>query len=90
MVEEMQIGSADPGPETAASRGELIVAITAAMEKLPAEQREALALRESGGLTFRQIAETLGVPTPTVKSRVRYALLKLADELKPYARELES
>ena len=32
----------------------------------------------------------LDVPTATVKSRVRYALLKLADDLRPFSRELES
>ncbi len=90
MTEEMQISSSGPQPHTVAARGELAVAIGVAMDKLPAEQREALALRESKGLTFRQIAETLDLPAATVKSRVRYALLKLADELKPYARELES
>ena len=90
MVEEMQIGSTQPRPETVVSRGELAGAIDAAMATLPPAQREALALRESEGLRFREIAEMLDVPTATVKSRVRYALLKLADELKPYARELES
>jgi len=30
------------------------------------------------------------VPAATVKSRVRYALLKLADELKAYKAELET
>ena len=34
--------------------------------------------------------EVLGIPTATAKSRVRYALLKLAEELKPFRRELES
>jgi RNA polymerase sigma-70 factor (ECF subfamily) len=72
------------GPRAAAERAELSAAVRGAVEKLPAEQREALSLRESRGLTFRQIAELLGVPAATVKSRVRYALLKLADELEPF------
>ena len=74
-------------PPDVAQRGELAAAVAAAMEKLPALQREALALRESDGLTFRQIAELLGIPAATVKSRVRYALSKLADKLKPFAPE---
>ena len=61
-----------------------------ALGTLPAAQREALALRESEGLTFRQIADLLKVPAATVKSRVRYALIKLADELKAFRPELAS
>ena len=60
------------------------------MNQLPSDQRDALALRESQQLTFRQIAEVLSVPVATVKSRVRYALLKLAEELKGFQRELET
>ena len=79
-----------PGPSVIAERGELGEVVRRAVHKLPAEQREALAMRESEGLTFRQIGQALGVPTATVKSRVRYALMKLADELEPFRRELES
>ena len=77
-------------PPVIAQRAELAAAIGEAVARLPTEQREALALRESGGLTFSQIGHLLGVPSATVKSRVRYALMKLADELKPFRRELES
>jgi RNA polymerase sigma-70 factor (ECF subfamily) len=76
-------------PPDAAARGELVQAVARAVDRLPAEQREALALRESEGLTFAQIGQLLGVPPSTVKSRVRYALLKLAEELEPFQRELE-
>jgi RNA polymerase sigma-70 factor (ECF subfamily) len=75
-------------PATAAVRAELAEAIRRAVGKLPAEQKEALGMRESRGLGFREIAELLGVPTATVKSRVRYALLKLADELEPFRGEI--
>ena len=71
-------------PHAAAVRSERARAVRRAVGRLPDEQREALALRESRGLTFAEIAELLGVPAATVKSRVRYALLKLADELKPF------
>jgi RNA polymerase sigma-70 factor (ECF subfamily) len=81
-------GAASP-PELAA-RGELRQAIREAMARLPAEQAEALALRETSGLKFREIAELLGVSPATVKSRVRYALLKLAEELRPFCPEGEA
>lgn len=82
----------EPAPPATAQGGELAGAVAAAMAKLPDEQREALAMRESRGLKFEQIAELLGIPAATVKSRVRYALLKLADELRAlgYGAEIES
>ena len=79
-----------PGPPALAQRGELAQAVEIALADLPEAQREALALRESQGLTFEQIGQLLGVPAATIKSRVRYALMKLADALKPFGRELES
>lgn len=90
MTADTRISSSASQPLQAAARGELAAAIEQALGRLPAEQREALALRESQGLTFGQIAGLLQVPAATVKSRVRYALLKLADELAPFRAELES
>lgn len=90
MSEKLAPADNTPSPPVIAERGELGAVVRRAMDKLPVEQREALAMRESEGLTFRQIGQTLGVPTATVKSRVRYALMKLADELEPFRRELES
>ena len=79
-----QIADGRPDPPQKALRAELAVAVGKAMANLPDEQREALSLRESEGLTFVQIAQMLDLPIPTVKSRVRYALLKLSEELQPY------
>ena len=76
------------GPPGQLLQRELAHAVQAAMATLPDEQREALALRESDGLSFAEIAQMLGLPVPTVKSRVRYALLKLADQLQPYRESL--
>jgi RNA polymerase sigma-70 factor (ECF subfamily) len=45
-----------------------------ALEALPNEQREVFLLREVEGIKFREIAEMLGIPENTVKSRMRYAL----------------
>ncbi|MGD0091618.1 MAG: sigma-70 family RNA polymerase sigma factor [Planctomycetota bacterium] len=48
-----------------------------ALHSLPHEQREVLALKIDGGLTFEEIAEALHAPANTVASRYRYALEKL-------------
>ncbi|MBI5725515.1 MAG: sigma-70 family RNA polymerase sigma factor [Planctomycetes bacterium] len=87
--ESLHIGT-DATPDAAAFRGELADAVAKALDRLPGEQREVLALRESGGLTFEQMAGVLGLPVGTIKSRVRYALLKLAEELEPFRKELDS
>ena len=71
-------------PSRAAAGEELRQAVARAMEQLPPEQREALALRESDGLSFAQIADVTQAPVATVKSRVRYALLKLAEQLRDF------
>lgn len=82
--EEILVARGTYEPAGRAQRNELADAINTALGKLPAEQREALALRESEGLTFPQIAELTNVPVATVKSRVRYALLKLAEHLQAH------
>jgi RNA polymerase sigma factor (sigma-70 family) len=52
-----------------------------ALALLPDEQREAFLLHEEGGLTLEEIAVVTGVGRETVKSRLRYALAKLRQEL---------
>jgi RNA polymerase sigma-70 factor (ECF subfamily) len=47
------------------------------VEELPEEQREVFLLRQLQGLAFNEIAEVVGVPANTVKSRMRYALERL-------------
>jgi RNA polymerase sigma-70 factor, ECF subfamily len=48
-----------------------------ALNLLPVEQREVIALKIDGGLTFAQIAEVLNVSASTAASRYRYGLAKL-------------
>lgn len=45
--------------------------------QLPDAQREALVLREEGGLKLEEIAQATGVNIETAKSRLRYAVNKL-------------
>jgi RNA polymerase sigma-70 factor, ECF subfamily len=70
-----------------AGRDDWCEAIEAAMEKLPAEQREVLVLKIWGGLTFAQIGESLAIPANTAASRYRYALERLEAAL---AKEMSS
>ncbi|NPV67081.1 MAG: sigma-70 family RNA polymerase sigma factor [Anaerolineae bacterium] len=52
-----------------------------ALSALPPEQRQALEMAYFGGLTTKQIAERLGEPQGTIKTRIRLALLKLRQAL---------
>ena len=52
--------------------------VRAAVSSLPVQQREAVLLAYFGGFTFRQVAEKLGIPEGTAKSRLRLGLSKLA------------
>ena len=56
-------------------------AIESALRSLPESQREVLVMRIWGGLSFPQIAEALQIKDNTAKSRYRYALDKLSDQL---------
>jgi RNA polymerase sigma factor (sigma-70 family) len=55
--------------------------VRAALDVLPPEQRRAIQLAYFGGKTYRQVAETLGIPEGTAKSRLRLALRRIADAL---------
>lgn len=52
-----------------------------AVHQLPSDQREVFLMRQLGGLSFREIGEAVGAPENTVKSRMRYALEKLRQDL---------
>ncbi|MBK9265606.1 MAG: RNA polymerase sigma factor [Polyangiaceae bacterium] len=58
--------------------------ITRAVEELPPEQREVFLLREVANVPFKEIAEIVGVPENTTKSRMRYALERLQQALAEY------
>jgi RNA polymerase sigma-70 factor (ECF subfamily) len=51
------------------------------LSALPEGQREVLELGYFQGLSFSEIAELLGIPVGTVKSRVSAALVKLREDL---------
>jgi RNA polymerase sigma-70 factor (ECF subfamily) len=55
--------------------------IESALSRLPAEQREVLVMKIWGELTFKMIAEALGISQNTAASRYRYALNALRGEM---------
>lgn len=67
--------------ETLVARREMSQAVARAMAELPDEQRAAILLKEYHGLTFQEIAEMLGCPLSTVKTRLYQGLSVLRRRL---------
>jgi len=67
-----------PGnPATLAADSERADFLWQSVLSLPDGQRDAVALKIYGGLTFREVADRTGASINTVQSRYRYALEKL-------------
>jgi len=73
-----------PGPEGEAIGDEFVDAFKAALFELDETSRVAMSLRELEGLAYADIAEILGVPLPTVKTRIYRARRRLAEDLAPW------
>lgn len=71
------VPAATPGSDQLTDAGRMRVVIDRAVAALPEEQREVFCLREHGDLSFREMADVLGVGENTLKSRMRYALVAL-------------
>ncbi len=67
--------------------GERAAALQAALDELPASYREVLTLRFEQDMKLEEIAQVAGAPLPTVKSRMRRALIELRSRLERGMRE---
>jgi RNA polymerase sigma-70 factor, ECF subfamily len=67
--------------EDLVARQEQVRAVQRAMAVLPEEQRAAIILKEYHGLTFQEIADLVGCPLSTVKTRLYQGLVVLRREL---------
>ena len=76
------------GPEKRPDRiflyKELEEKVNEALGKLPADQRTALILREVEGLSYQEIADSMGCSIGTVMSRLHYGRRRMQDLLKGY------
>jgi RNA polymerase sigma-70 factor (ECF subfamily) len=86
-VREVLQSAPVPGPaspEQLCGRAELMSAIQRAAAELPEDQRIAFVLSEFHDFGLVEIAEALGIPESTVKTRLFRARQKLALALSPY------
>jgi RNA polymerase sigma-70 factor (ECF subfamily) len=64
-------------PHVRVERHEEVARVRAALRELPEREREVFLLRQNGELPYAAIAEIIGAPVGTAKTRMRSALLRL-------------
>jgi len=80
-----------PGPLRKMEQAEACRILGEALHALPPETKEAVVLKDLQGMAYQEIAEALGIPEGTVKSRLRRGRLALAQKLArhPARREMQ-
>ena len=84
--EALMRGSEPAAPDADVAREQLRRLLEQAVASLPQAFRSVFVLREVEGLSVEETAEALGIPAPTVKTRLHRARLKLQEALAPDVR----
>ena len=79
----MERASESPAPEAESILAQQRSLVRQAMATLGKEQREAIELAFYSGMSHSEVAEALGAPLGTVKTRIRVGMKKLRDALPP-------
>jgi RNA polymerase sigma-70 factor (ECF subfamily) len=80
--------SRESSPHETAARKELEKMVQAALAKVSTELREAVILRDLQDMDYKEIAQVLGIPEGTVKSRISRGRAELARLLERNQREV--
>jgi RNA polymerase sigma-70 factor (ECF subfamily) len=70
-------------PESELVTREIAETVNSTMAELPGDLREAITLREIEGLSYEEIAEVMGCPIGTVRSRIFRAREAISEKIKP-------
>jgi RNA polymerase sigma-70 factor (ECF subfamily) len=70
-------------PESMLASRQIVETVNAAMNALPDDLRTAIVLREIEGMSYEDIAQTMGCPIGTVRSRIFRAREAIAAQLRP-------
>jgi len=70
-------------PESLMASRQVVDTVNAAIDALPEELRTAIVLREIEGMSYEDIAQTMGCPIGTVRSRIFRAREAIAAQLRP-------
>jgi RNA polymerase sigma-70 factor (ECF subfamily) len=76
------VSAGEARPDRMLAQKELAARLQSALDHLPFDQRIAIVLREIDGLSYDEIAYSLGVAVGTVKSRLTRARHALRQELR--------
>jgi RNA polymerase sigma factor (sigma-70 family) len=87
---ELQLPGLDQGPEALYERSIVLEAMQQALDELPTSQRDVFVAHELEGQSFRDMAETSGVPLNTLLARKRNAVLHLRRRLQRVYDDLET
>ena len=79
---DLQPATTERGPYAVAEHQDLRALLRQALQTLPLTLRTAVVLRDLQELSYQEIAEKLGLPEGTVKSRINRGRLELARQLK--------
>lgn len=79
---DLQPASSDRGPYAAAEHQDLRALLRQALQTLPLTLRTAVILRDLQELSYQEIADRLGLPEGTVKSRINRGRIELARQLR--------
>jgi RNA polymerase sigma-70 factor (ECF subfamily) len=80
-VEVPSTESVELGPDSLAADAEEHESVRRAVHALPDKLREAVVLKHFGELPFAEVAQVLGIPLSTAKSRVETGLIELRRHL---------
>jgi RNA polymerase sigma factor (sigma-70 family) len=86
---DLALPAHDAGPEAVYARSVLLDALQAALDELPANQREVFVAHELEGRSFKELAAESGVSVNTLLARKRYAVLHLRTSLQSVYDELD-